>query len=489
MTDQPNLIILCSDEMRGDCTGFAGNPDVRTPHLDRFAQQATVFEQHFANFPKCVPSRISLMTGRYCHTDGYRTIQQHMRPEQPDLLGALRERGYQAAVFGKNHCWDDARWESHLDYASHREPYGEQFAELETRCKKARDEASMGSEGDKVKHGAWHYLGDVPYFATDELIADQAVDFLTQQRDRNRPFFLQVNLEAPHPPYTVEEPYFSMYDRDRIERWPCRLPENAPLPLRAQRACRTGLEDDPEMAAEVQATYYGMISKVDAQLGRVLDAIEREGLEENSIILFWADHGDYAGQYGLGEKWDTSFADCLTRVPMVIHAPGWEGGKRVGELSDHADLCPTLCHLLGIDPLPGMHGHDLTPTLAGEPVRDAVFSEGGHEDEMLTRAKQDIGRWMLPAKAEGGHFPKTSTYYEYPDSMARARMVRTRDWKMVVRVRGGSELYDLRTDPWELCNRWDDRSLDAVKLELYEKLAVWTLETDTDQPFQKSVGA
>ena len=107
MASKPkNLIILTSDEMRGDCPSFMGNPDCKTPRLDAFARRAVVFERHFAVHSKCVPSRISMVTGRYCHTDGFRTIYQHLPPDQPNLLGKLKECGYESAVFGLNHVWE-----------------------------------------------------------------------------------------------------------------------------------------------------------------------------------------------------------------------------------------------------------------------------------------------------------------------------------------------------------------------------------------------
>src|SRR3989339_1101898 len=102
-----NLILITSDEMRGDCPGFQGNPDCRTPCLDTFAKDGVIFTNHFAVHGKCVPSRISIATGRYPHTDGFRTITQHLPPDQPDLLKLLKTNGYETAVFGHNHVWED----------------------------------------------------------------------------------------------------------------------------------------------------------------------------------------------------------------------------------------------------------------------------------------------------------------------------------------------------------------------------------------------
>jgi len=107
MGNARNLIIITSDELRGDCTGYGGNPDCKTPQLDALAQKAVVFNRHFAVHGKCVPSRVSIVTGRYCHTDGYRTIMEHLPPRHPNLLTILKHAGYETALFGVDHCWSD----------------------------------------------------------------------------------------------------------------------------------------------------------------------------------------------------------------------------------------------------------------------------------------------------------------------------------------------------------------------------------------------
>ena len=128
-----NLIILCPDEMRGDCLGASGeNPDIRTPHMDALASRGVNLARHFTCFPKCVPARVSMMTGRYPHTDGFRTIQQHLPADRPNLLAQLIEAGYESAVFGLNHCWEN------MLEASHTPP-----------------ELEPGQRGLRVDHHSW----------------------------------------------------------------------------------------------------------------------------------------------------------------------------------------------------------------------------------------------------------------------------------------------------------------------------------------------
>lgn len=468
-----NLLIICCDEMRGDCAGFMGNPDIRTPNFDRLAGRGVVFENHMTNFPKCLPARASLMTGRYGNTHGWRTVQQVMDPQQRNLLRTLADDGYETAVFGKNHCWHDTDW-SRLDYRSD-SPSMLRF--LEGRPSRQHNDPDPDGVQPLELHEGWDYCGCSTRHRPDEGFAEQTVDFLEHTRDPGRPFFLQLNFESPHPVYGVEEPWFSMYDRDAIRPFEHRLPENAPLVLREERKWRTGVEPDERAAVEIQATYYGMISKVDHLAGQVIDALDRQDLWKDTVVLFWADHGDYAGQFCLPEKYDTSFHDCLLRTPCVLCDPSLEPGRYDG-LTDHADIAPTLIGLLGCEPLPGMRGHDMLPMLRGEYRRAAVFADGGHEQEMLDRFRS-FGR------PEGRRRGKSEVYYQCPDTMARAKMVRTEKHKLVISLSGSNELYDLEADPNEMNNRWGDPELASVVPGLMQLIVEWDLQTDPQDPWME----
>jgi arylsulfatase A-like enzyme len=476
MPDRPNLLILLPDEMRADALGFMGNPVCRTPHFDRLAARGVGFDRFFTTFPKCVPARASLMTGRYCHTDGWRSVSQTLEPAQPNLLRTLRQAGYETAVFGKNHCWHAEDWDR-LDYHSYREPM-----DVHLTGRRGTVAATFDGPGRRPAdlHHGWHYLGNGTRHRADEGFTDQAIDFLTHRRDPGRPFFLQLNWESPHTQYGVEEPWFSMYDRDSLPEWPHHLPRQASLPVRAQREFRTGLADDPAACREVQATYYGMISKVDHLCGRILDTLEQSDLLENTVVLFLSDHGDYAGQYGLAEKYDTHFSDCLLQVPCVLAGPALPVGQRIGSLGDIASLAPTLIELLGVDRLPGMHGTSLMPVIRGEAGPDAVFATGGHEPEMRARFAAVHGPKHFP----GDHyFGKSETYLRCPDSMARAQMIRTTTHKLVVHETGERELYDLAVDPFEMNNVWGSPDHALTVADLLERLVAWNVRTQRDQPF------
>ena len=481
-----NLIIVTSDELRGDSTGFGGNPDCKTPNLDAFAQKSVVFDHHFAVHGKCVPSRISIVTGRYSHTDGYRTITQHLPPNHPNLLTTLKAAQYETAVFGINHVWHDPDfWGTNkkssgcVDYHSYTDDYFRQFT---NHSYPVQAPASGGVEPLNLPEG-YNYRGriDAPLTGfSDDARTDQAIHYLRNVRDRSRPFFMQLNISHPHPPYGAEEPYFSMYDRKRIRSWPHALPKGAPLPLQVMRAVRTTLEDNDAVFREIQATYYASITKVDHLIGKLFAAVEAEGLFDDTVILFAADHGDFAGQYGLVEKWDTAMNDCILHVPCVLFAPGLPQNKRVDSLTAHTDLAPTLLELLRLKANWNVHGESLLPIIAGEKSKAAVFANGGHEDEMLARVGTAV---------DGHGTGKQRTYQTDPRTMSRTKMVRSENFKLVVRLTGGNELYDLRRDPYETENLWGREEYQRTVQELLLQLTEWSLRTDTDLPYQSTVGA
>jgi len=497
------VLLITADEMRGDSWGGAGNADVPTPHLDCLAGRGTVFESHFTPFPKCVPARCAMHTGRYCHTDGLRTVmpENHLPEGVPTLAECLRRHGYETAVLGLNHVWE-AGWfygrgseqnrkgAGAVDYTSFTEG---RMADL---AKVPRDRgAGTPRTGEAVEAllRAIDFKGlraGVEQGLLDDNRADQACAYLSELRDPEKPFFLQLNFTKPHPAYAVHEPYYSMIDPAAIRPFPHQLPEGAPLPLRAQRQWRLG-EAVPEAALrEIQAVYYGMIAYIDGLVGQVLDCVEAQGLAEDTLILFTSDHGDYAGQYGINEKWDSSLQDCLLHVPFIMAGPGISAGRRVAGLSEHVDLPATLLDYLDLERSEGWnwHGRSLLPMLDGAAGKEAVFAEGGHEAPM--RARLNTPAWSerdgRRIKATGG---KQLTYQECPDSMARAKMVRTEKWKLVVRETGGDELYQLTEDPYEMKNLIDDRRHAKVVQQLQRKLLAWCLRTDPDQPRVEQVGA
>lgn len=474
-----NIIIITADELRGDCLGYMGSPDVKTPELDAFAKRATTFENHYCNFPKCVPSRISLFTGRRPHTGGYRDIFQHLRPGEPDLKEWARKLNYETALFGKSHCWMGADFNEFVDVHSW-SPRMMPFWE-----KRIPETIHFKDYGDGAKQES-RRVGCCEGENNDEVYVEQSRSFLREMRQFSRPFMMVLNLEKPHTPYAVAEPWFSMYDRESIHPFPRQLPEGAPVSLRAQHEVRAkGITG--ENLRDIQAVYFGMISKVDHLLGKLFQDLDELALWDNSIVLFVSDHGDWASQFELSEKWDTSFNDCMIRIPCILHAPNLPGGNRVTGLSEMVDLAPTILGLMGTRPDWPVHGRDLRPVIAGTAAKEAVFCDGGHELAARERFRAMHGN--TPIRRKGLFLDKQETYRRFPDSMARARMIRTLSHKMVIRETGDHELYDLQADPDELINIWQQDGTAKIIADLQLKLLLEDLRTDPDYPPLDQVGA
>ena len=484
-----NLIIITSDELRADACGFMGNPDCKTPNMDRLAERGVIFGNHFTPSPKCVPSRVAMMTGRYCHTDGVRTITEEclIPADAPSIIDPLKNAGYESAFFGHNHTWtdlwgDNSKSSGKVDYHSFTDEY---FAPMLKREWPVQSDGEAAIIGDPKSNLAVGRTTKPLTFFCDDNRTEQAVEYLRNTRDRSRPFYLQLNLGLPHPEYAIEEPYFSMYDRDTITPYTYTLPKNASIPFRRQSEVRTPKDATEADFRQVQAVYYGMVTKMDALLGRLFDTIEEEDLWKDTVILFTGDHGDFAGQFGLPEKWDTVMHDCLLKVPMIIWAPNTKGGCRVDSLSDHTDLVPTLLELLDLKADWGVHGVSQVPAINGEKPRSAIFASGGHEEEMRARFNRPLSDENEEMATQG----KQHTYHDYPEAMACTRMIRTESWKLVIREIEDHELYDLKNDPEELNNLYGTPEHATIIQELTLKLLQWNIKTGTDRPFIEDVGA
>jgi arylsulfatase A-like enzyme len=281
---------------------------------------------------------------------------------------------------------------------------------------------------------------------------DEAISLL--RRGFPEPFCCFLPLSLVHPPYAVDEPWFSMYDPEKID-------EIIPPPATGKATHfdavhrATGMDAGGDaLARKLRACYYGMMSKQDANFGRLVDVLEETGLADRTATLFMADHGNYAGDFGSPTKWWSGTEDSLLRVPCAIRLPGGEqeAGIRDGMIQT-LDVARTLLELAGVDPEWPHFGRSLVAGMTGgESVRrEAVFADSGFTPDHEN-----------PATLERSGLPRTrpsGTYYawrrlgeERPELFARARTVRTQQWKYVWRAAESDELYDLAADPQERRN-------------------------------------
>jgi arylsulfatase A-like enzyme len=478
--DKPNLIFFIPDQWRGDVLGHLGNPAAMTPHLDRLVEtDAVSFTNAFCQNPVCTPSRCSFMTGWYPHVMGHRTINYPLQAGEPCLLGELRKAGYHVWWGGKNDLVTDPfLYESVLDERpgkvkeNHASLHTDQFWRPVIQGKK--DTSFFAGRLDK-KPGEEVYLD---YDWANVLAAESFI----RNYDGDKPFCLFLCLQYPHPPYGVEEPYFSAIDRAML---PSRIPGSSLQGKpRMHEALRDafGLEGRPESWwQELRATYYGMCARVDAQAGRLLDALRQSTLFDQTAFFLFSDHGDFTGDYGLVEKAQNLFEDCLVRVPFILKPPSSAGkvsGKRNG-LVELIDFPATVYELAGIRPGYSHFGRSLVPLLHSDTEhRDAVFCSGGRlENELHCREAESLEENSL-------YFPRVHIQTHDPVAHGKAIMCRDTRFKLVIRLYEDDEFYDLETDPEEIENRIHDPRLAHERERLDKRIRRFFLETCDVVPHQ-----
>jgi len=516
MTRRPHIVIFNPDQWRGNVLGHMGDPAAVTPNLDRLVQTEGVSFRHaFCQNPVCTPSRCSFMTGWYPHVRGHRTMYHMLRPGEPVLLRTLKEHGYFVWWGGKNdlvpgqHGYDDY---CHVKHKPDRPLYPNLHSLDDWRGEAGSDtyysfyygRLEQDDEEEHYYDGDWaNVLGAV------ELVNSY------KSTSGDQPLCIYLPLGYPHPPYAVEDPYYSMINRSRM---PPRIPtpedwNGKPCILKGIHGRQNLQGWTEDRWTELRATYYGMCARVDHQFGLLMEALREAGLYDDTAVFFFSDHGDFTGDYGLVEKTQNTFEDCLTRVPFLIKPPTWVPVKpRVSEaLVELIDFPATVEALTGIIPDHTHFGRSLLAVLASETDehRDAVFCEGGrlhgetHCMELESTSSQtpqglywprlSLQRSEPPPSQGGtsGKHPPPQSWggsrgrYPPPQSWGGSRggehtkavMCRTKEFKYVRRLYESDELYDLRADPAELHNRIDDPSLANVLAQLKERLLTFYVET------------
>lgn len=387
----------------------------------------------------------------------------------------LVDAGYEVAWFGKN---DAFGCETFRDSVTYHDSYRRWLSEG------ARNAFAPGEPG----YYSFLYeeipgtLDDMP----DAACVEAGVRFLRCPHEQ--PFCLFLPLVLPHCPYAMPAPYHEMYDPEDLPQLrPAELP-GKPSYHRLMREARR-LDETPEWVfRKLNAVYCGMITGLDALLGRVLDVLDEAGLAENTTVLVFADHGDWAGDYGLVEKWSNALDDCLMHVPFIIRTPGGQAGHVVQEQVEIFDQMATILELAGVEARHDHFARSLVPQLhgeAGDPER-AVFGEGGFDlfEPQCFEADPTAGEWS--GNPEGIYYPKCLLNHTYPLSVCRSVMIRTLTHKLARRPASGEhELYDLQADPQELHNVHDEPGYADVRRELGTRLLDWYIRTADVTPPEK----
>lgn len=423
-----NVLFILSDDMRPELACY-GQPSVRSPNIDALAKAGVRFDRAYCQYPLCNPSRTSLLTGRHPTTTGVLDNTVYFRDAHPDWLTLpqhFKNNGYVTVRVGKifHGGIDDAvSWSAGAE-ARQRDTVA---AKVDSQVRAKRSDQIVVLDGDGETHG-------------DYRSAEQAIQFLRKYKDER--FFLTCGFTKPHSPPTAPKRFFELYDASSIPL-PTSFAARVTVPAGFPKASLTGNGDlfinreaSSDEARRVIQAYWASISWTDWNVGRVIAELDRLNLRDNTVIVFWGDHGYHLGEMGKWSKHGSLF-EVGTRVPMVLVVPGAKAnGDSVTRPVQSLDLFPTLCELAGLAAPPGLEGHSLTPFLADA---DAT--------------------WDHPAFTVAGNRRNLGV-------AVRTAQFRYAEWGG---GKNGAMLFDESTDPTESCNLADDPRFASVRAELSQR--------------------
>jgi len=431
-----NVIFFMTDQQHADCLGFLGHPILKTPNLDALASRGAHFTNMYTCSTICGPSRTSFFTGAYVRTHEQFANNADPRREFPSILTELKRAGYTTFQCGKSHLtetiakdfdemWDMKKYQEHLR------------AEGLTR-------QTMTEELHK---NFMSYVSPLPENEQNEVwTADRAIDFLKSPKAEEAPFFIWCSFQRPHAPHCPPASFDDLYDPDDIpidweeyHRFEASRMQKRPM---IEDFWKIGsVRHDLSIFKKAVCRYLAMITLVDRAVGRVLDTLAERGLEEETIVVFTADHGDWAGHYGQLGKNLPGYDDIM-HIPFIYYDPKrGDAGRALVGMHESVDLFPSLMDRLGLPTPPTVQGTSFLRALDGRPgsSRDAVFAE-----------------WPME------------------------KTIRTKDWKLTFFVRHPhkGQLFRMGPHPDETDNLWDDPAHSHVKTELLQELMAWMVKCE-----------
>ncbi len=435
-SNRPNIVLINPDQMRGDFMTPAGHPLISTTNLSRLASMGTYYPNTYTVCPMCGPARTSFVTGQYPIEHGVRDYAGNMPLAKPNAIATLRRNGYRAALYGKDHIIRN-------------EAIGQFYDEGESKCLGNMD------EHPNYKH-SWSsgVLDKASPFNITERLTTAGMQFIDRQAAKNEPFFLTLNYQDPHPYFACPEPWASLFRAEQFE-----LPPNfrrEPVEGESRRMTHWRLNSGSLKATEddfrrAMAMYCGQIRYVDDQVGRVLSHLESINLLRNTIVVFWSDHGEFVGDFGVTHKMP-GFYESLVRVPLIIFDPSGRLPRGTSdEFVEILDVFPTLLDLCS---LPAVEGSRARNLLGHSLPRADVYSEGGLYRRQPT---EPLSNRELRAPGSPTHF-------------GPGAMLRNREWKLCLHSMDQGELFNLVHDPHEMHNLYQDPNHREVRDLLIQRL-------------------
>mgnify|MGYP005844473077 CR=1 FL=1 len=462
--ERPNIIFIITDQQRFDTIAALGFPYMDTPNLDRLVNEGVTFTNCHITAPSCAPSRASIFTGYYPHTTGIlKNADRWTRSWVEDLAAA----GYYCVNVGKMHT---SPFETPLGFherfvVENKDRYLEgryYFDEWDKALaanglvKQQRTLYRKRADYDE-RLGAFEW--ELPeHLHSDMFVGDFACWWLKAKPKFQQPLFMQIGFPGPHPPYDPTPEYAAPYLAKTLP-----LPQvseeelaNQPPPFRAMRRHNAEVDHDsvvhllnPTKAQlhRQRAYYLANVTMIDRKIGELLTTLEERGYLENSVVIFTSDHGDALGDHGHSQKW--TMYDIITRMPLIVWAPGrFGGGRQLDGLCQLMDIGPTILELAGVKPRSSMEALSLLPALQGATWqgRPVVFAE--HSRDGILQETEFMS------------------------------MVRTREWKLVHFLDASyGQLFDLVNDPGEVNNLWGRPVHLAKQRELLDTLREWRIRS------------
>ncbi|MBI4874777.1 MAG: sulfatase-like hydrolase/transferase [Acidobacteria bacterium] len=435
-----NLVIATFDQLRYDSLGCTGNPVIQTPVVDALAARGVLFMNNFCQTPQCVPSRMSIHTGRYPHTHRTLTNSYRIADDEPTLARILGAAGYRTIVTGERPFAPRdqmAGFQRRLEAAPGKEHHSLLAKHGWAAPNLSPDRAARIAEFKRL-HDTRYQASAVPWpeeLDESKYFSDLAIDFLEEKSDR--PYFLHLSYRRPHHPFDPPAPYDSMYTGARFPETKKKAGEMNNKPPGQLKATRSLAGFDPSAISPsdldlIKSFYYGMITLTDKHLGRVLGKVNFA----DTLVVFTSDHGEMLGDHGLLLKGGYMY-DQVVHTPLIFAGAGLPEGRRAGALTESVDIAPTVAEILGLSPLPYAQGKPLTALIKNPKARH-----------------------------------KQAVHAEFPT----LKMVRTESHKLV-HYPGApyGELYDLRRDPNEFDNVYGDASQAEARSQMYQHLSDWLL--------------
>lgn len=476
----PNIIIIMADQLRADLLQREQYPLNTMPFADNLAKNGVWFDKAYTAAPASGPARVSMLTGRYpsaTHVRSNHNIKDAFYNK--DLFDVAREKGYATALIGKNH--------SHLspervDYWSAYNHDGQD----------SKDKSELGKAFDKYLKTLDMYAGMKPSpYGIEAQLPYRMVDDASRWIDSvsGKPFLMWFSIAEPHNPYQTCEPYYSMFP-------PESLPE-----MRSSAGDMKSKGEEYELLSEMmgqghvgyqrdlqrlRSVYHGMLRMIDDQLARLVNELKEKQIYENTIIIFVADHGDYAGEYGLMKK-GVGLDDAIARIPMQWTGPGIKPSANPHQAHVNiVDIFPTICEVMGADIPVGVQGRSLWPMLQGKEYPEKEFGSVMVQDGFggMYYTKEDATDYK-----EEGAVGKKGLFFDELNTWTQSgtmRMLRKGDWKLVYDMDGNGELYNMKNDPSELDNLFGNKEYSDIRNEMIETLLRWDISTQDPLPVPRT---